>query len=542
MISGFENYDKEVQNLVEKIMEDRVSAYDRVNTSCSGLIMIGEKLKDDKLLAYGNYYMSEYYYHMTDYEKSMEYGRKGLLYATRADEKDIVARAYNIMGILYRSDENYAYAIENYLKSAEYAKKAGLFYEYAMVTGNIALLFFEIQDYDKAMSYYKESLAYYEYAKQNQFYYFNKATVLQSLAEIHVMKGEYDDAGRIVKEVLELISVREEGYRIVDAVPIYMFVSIYNHKIGKDAERDRYIALAVEAMKTEKYVIEIYETSLKFCDMLLEINRYDEFENIMSYYKDCKDCKDEEFQDGMMSVQRILMKYYLKMGKFSEYIGCSEAFLASYDNKLKNHNKDIKNIINLRTNLNDTIVEIDEIKEYGEKMRIKAETDELTGLANRTGYNNYSEMMFEKAYSEKSLYGVALIDVDFFKQYNDRYGHLKGDECLKSIAYVLLGEKNEHVYPARYGGDEFVIVFTGMEQRQIREVVKRIKQKVADLAIVNEDSKVNEYITLSQGAFVRVPNGQNKLWDFMSKADDVLYRVKKYGKNSYRVVDDFKKN
>lgn len=539
MISGFENYDKEVRNLVEKIMEGRVSAYDRVNTSCSGLIMIGEKLKDDKLLAYGNYYMSEYYYHMADYEKSMEYGRKSLLYGTRADAKDIVARAYNIMGILYRSDENYAYAIENYLKSAEYAKKAGLFYEYAMVTGNIALLFFEIQDYDKSMSYYKESFAYYEYAKQNQFYYFNKATVLQSLAEIHVLQGEYDDVGRIVKELLELISVRQEGYRIVDAVPIYMFASIYNHKIGKDAERDRYIALAVEAMKTEEYVIEIYETSLKFCDMLLEINRYDEFENIMSYYKDCK---DEEFQDGMMSVQRILMKYYLKMGKFPEYIGCSEAFLASYDNKIKNHNKDIKNIINLRTNLNDTIVEIDEIKEYSEKMRIKAETDELTGLANRTGYNNYSEMTFEKAYSEKSLYGVALIDVDFFKQYNDRYGHLKGDECLKSIAHVLLGEKNEHVYPARYGGDEFVIVFTGMEQRQIREVVKRIKQKVADLAIVNEDSKVNEYITLSQGAFVRVPNGQNKLWDFMSKADDVLYRVKKYGKNSYRVVDDFKKN
>lgn len=539
MISGFENYDKEVRNLVEKIMEDRVSAYDRVNTSCSGLIMIGEKLKDDKLLAYGNYYMSEYYYHMADYEKSMEYGRKGLLYATRADEKDIVARAYNVMGILYRSDENYAYAIENYLKSAEYAKKAGLFYEYAMVTGNIALLFFEIQDYDKSMSYYKESLAYYEYAKQNQFYYFNKATVLQSLAEIHVLQGEYDDAGRIVKELLELISVHEDDYRSVDEVPIYMFASIYNHKIGKDAERDRYIALAVEAMKTEEYVIEIYETSLKFCDMLLEINRYDEFENIMIYYKDCK---DEEFQDGMMSVQRILMKYYLKMGKFPEYIGCSEAFLASYDNKIKNHNKDIKNIINLRTNLNDTIVEIDEIKEYSEKMRIKAETDELTGLANRTGYNNYSEMTFEKAYSEKSLYGVALIDVDFFKQYNDRYGHLKGDECLKSIAHVLLGEKNEHVYPARYGGDEFVIVFTGMEQRQIREVVKRIKQKVADLAIVNEDSKVNEYITLSQGAFVKVPNGQNKLWDFMSKADDVLYRVKKYGKNSYRVVDDFKKN
>ena len=539
MISGFENYDKEVRNLVKKIMEDRVSAYDRVNTSCSGLIMIGEKLKDDKLLAYGNYYMSEYYYHIANYEKSMEYGRKSLLYGTRADAKDIVARAYNIMGILYRSDENYAYAIENYLKSAEYAKKAGLFYEYAMVTGNIALLFFEIQDYEKSMSYYKESFAYYEYAKQNQFYYFNKATVLQSLAEIHVMQGEYDDAGRIVKQLLELISVHEEGYRSVDEAPIYMFISIYNHKIGKDAERDRYIALSVEAMKTEQYAIEIYETALKFCDMLLEINIYDEFENIMSYYKDCK---DEEFQDGMMSVQRILMKYYLKMGKFPEYIGCSEAFLASYDNKIKNHNKDIKNIINLRSNLNDTIVEIDEIKEYSEKMRIKAETDELTDLANRTGYNNYSEMMFEKAYSEKSLYGVALIDVDFFKQYNDRYGHLKGDECLKSIAHVLLGEKNEHVYPARYGGDEFVIVFTGMEQRQIREVVKRIKQKVADLAIVNEDSKVNEYITLSQGAFVKVPNGQNKLWDFMSKADDVLYRVKKYGKNSYRVVDDFKKN
>ena len=96
--------------------------------------------------------------------------------------------------------------------------------------------------------------------------------------------------------------MQEDGYRSIDEVPIYMFISIYNHKIGKDAERDRYIALAVETMKTEEYVIEIYETSLKFCDMLLEINRYDEFENIMSYYKDCK---DEEFQDGMMRLMSL---------------------------------------------------------------------------------------------------------------------------------------------------------------------------------------------------------------------------------------------
>lgn len=539
MISGFENYNDEIQILIERVMKYRVTLEVCVEEDCNSLIKIGEELKDDKLLTFGIYYLGEYYYYKSEYDKTVECCEASLKHGKKAGMYDLVSRSYNVLGILYRYRENYAYSVESYLKAAEYAKRANRYYELAMIIGNIAMLYIEIKDYEVALAYCKEAMGYYEQAEENEFYYFNVCIVLQSITEIHMQKGEYEEAEKYLNRMLDLITIAEQRERRVDKTPIYMLASVYYNKIDDVAKRDEYIEMSIRELKVEKQVLEIYGSVLEFAGLLVDCEKYDKFLDIIS----CYDAYDiEDMRDCIMEVQRVKMRYYMKMNNNEEYVKCSEIFLQCYDEKIKSHNKDIKHIIDLRRNLNNTMEENDEIKEYSEKLKQKAETDELTGLANRAGFNNYSERMFEKAYNEKMLYGVALIDVDFFKQYNDRYGHLKGDECLKTVSAILLEEHNENVFPARYGGDEFVIVFTNLNQKEIRDIIKRIKTKVAEAAILNEDSKVDKYVTLSQGAFVRVPNGQNKLWDFMSKADDVLYRVKKFGKNSYRVVDDFKKN
>ena len=128
--------------------------------------------------------------------------------------------------------------------------------------------------------------------------------------------------------------------------------------------------------------------------------------------------------------------------------------------------------------------------------------------------------------------GVELMDIDFFKEYNDHYGHLEGDHCLKAIAAVL----EEHqirgqVFCARYGGDEFMIVYTGMTAEQIRRTAEDILREVRALKMPHECSRCSEYVSISQGVFARIPVENNKEWDFTSRADDLLYKAKKGGRD-----------
>ena len=159
--------------------------------------------------------------------------------------------------------------------------------------------------------------------------------------------------------------------------------------------------------------------------------------------------------------------------------------------------------------------------------------DELTGLANRTFLHEYLTSSFEHAYEEHELMGVELMDIDFFKEYNDHYGHLAGDQCLKAIAGVLRKQQVPgKIFCARYGGDEFMILYTGMTVEKIRRVAEDILRKVRKLKLPHECSNCSNYVSVSQGVFVRIPVGNSKEWDFTSRADDLLYKAKSCGRNS----------
>ena len=139
---------------------------------------------------------------------------------------------------------------------------------------------------------------------------------------------------------------------------------------------------------------------------------------------------------------------------------------------------------------------------------------------------------FEHAYAQEKIMGVELMDIDFFKEYNDHYRHLEGDHCLKAIAAVL----REHQIPgqvfcARYGGDEFMIVYTGMTAEQIRRISEDILREVRTLKIPHECSRCSKYVSVSQGVFARIPAGNNREWDFTSRADDLLYKAKNCGRD-----------
>ena len=124
------------------------------------------------------------------------------------------------------------------------------------------------------------------------------------------------------------------------------------------------------------------------------------------------------------------------------------------------------------------------------------------------------------------------MDIDFFKEYNDFYGHLAGDNCLHAIAGVLREQQCQgRVFCARYGGDEFMIVYTGMTAEEIRGVSETIMRGVRALYIPHEKSRCSSCITVSQGVFVKTPTGNNREWDFTRRADGLLYYAKNNGRD-----------
>ena len=144
----------------------------------------------------------------------------------------------------------------------------------------------------------------------------------------------------------------------------------------------------------------------------------------------------------------------------------------------------------------------------------QANTDALTGLNNRHALNRYLEETFRQALMHGMSLGVVLIDVDGLKRYNDEYGHAAGDQCLIEIAQMLMTiAKESGVYAARYGGDEFALIFTGKTDRVIRNRLKKLHD--------------NAPLPFSHGIYNCVPGDRTRIWDYLAGADEALYRMKR---------------
>ncbi len=152
--------------------------------------------------------------------------------------------------------------------------------------------------------------------------------------------------------------------------------------------------------------------------------------------------------------------------------------------------------------------------------------DPLTGLYNRRGLDVFAQEEFARAIRYQTSIGIVIIDIDFFKYYNDRYGHLAGDRCLLSVAKVIKHyARRPGDIAARLGGDEFILILSQSSKDQTFSIAESIRQDVYDLAITYSK---NERITISAGVTALVPNKETKYTEELyEKADIALYISKK---------------
>jgi len=194
--------------------------------------------------------------------------------------------------------------------------------------------------------------------------------------------------------------------------------------------------------------------------------------------------------------------------------------------------KSLLRMKNLHDQLQDKIKQLEEAKE---RLRELAVTDGLTSLYNYRYFKEFLAQELRRAERHHTNVSVVMIDIDFFKNYNDAYGHLAGDEVLRILARLMRENIRSIDLAARYGGEEFALVLPETNKSAARFVANKIKKLVEEFKFRNEETQPNGKLTVSMGV-ATYPGDGKVMEDLINRADQWLYQAKAGGRN--RVVDE----
>ena len=168
--------------------------------------------------------------------------------------------------------------------------------------------------------------------------------------------------------------------------------------------------------------------------------------------------------------------------------------------------------------------------------------DGLTGIPNRRSFDQFIERSWKYSMREQQHLSLIMVDIDFFKAYNDNYGHLKGDNCLVHVAKTLLSSIRRPIdLVARYGGEEFMAVLPDTDKAGALLVAERMRKGIEQLALAHAYSEVARWVTISVGVAAIIPRPSDIILEFVEKVDAALYQAKQDGRNRiypcYPVLD-----
>lgn len=491
----------------------------------------------DKWRGFAMFHMAYACRVMSDYANGLILAFKALDIFEAIDDTEGLYRVRNIIGIIYFYYGAYGDAQEQFLIALELMKSLPDYNVEASVLNNLGEVYREAGNYTQALSYYEK--AYKQSVDHG--YIFNQAAILLNIGEVQHQMGDiilsvenFKTAYEIVLRENHILEQAESESKLGRAM-----MAMGNY----DAARDYFIT-ALEKfnrMKNKFYLV----------DLLIEMGTLDEVMG-MNPTKNYLEALEIAQSANLEKKIGIL---YKKMSEHYEHLKIYEKaleFFKLYHNKLaeieasnlskrleilsvefdyykhKTENNRFEQITEkLSREVSQTKKELESIKSSNLSLKYETYIDELTQVYNRRGIQNQLNLWFEE---EPTFNGVVfLMDIDHFKQYNDRWGHIKGDQCLADIAMAIKMLPFENYFVGRYGGDEFIAfakVRSFTEAEAIGEAIRSSK------AVVWDDDKV----TLSVGGWYGDIDKTN-VWNCIDKADKQLYASKKEGRNKLRISD-----
>lgn len=461
--------------------------------------------------------------------EAVNYLEEGIRCLAGTSEERYIAGCYNLLGVTAHGQNNLILAVEQYESALEYALKYEERVMHSMILSNLADAFYRMGAYERSVGCYRECIEEYRsLGRSNAAGEYHFLKILASLGYCLVM-GEYlSEAYEVAMNLHKLIS--GSAQKEVPWLPVYTFYALLCYEKGMYDEAERCLEKSVREVKESINTLSDFDHLLDLLNYLILAKKYDALEEVL----DCVEPQAAiDCNEGLL-LQLILMRmeYCSETMCQREFIRSTRLFFELKEKYESGENSQVLRMMELRSRLQDMKKKQKVLENQNSELLYKSRHDRISGLPNRRYLNRHLETAMEEAQKRQEALGILFVDIDCFKQLNDRYGHQRGDECIRAVAEALREAVPEE-FLARYGGDEFVIVMKNPSQEAVKQAARRIQQAVCEKKIPNENSGKSKTVTVTIGAVCAVPNKMNRVWDFMKEADEALYEQKKAGKGRY---------
>ena len=473
--------------------------------------------------------LAEHSYYLSNFEECENYCTELIALCDMVGYQSYLAQAFNLMGGICTKNSNEVKALDYFYLGLESLHGTEYYLLRSSIYTNIAYLYTLLKDYEEAQVSLEQSQKnLYEelkLKKPNFEYLIYQVHYLIKCCFCYCAMGDIIKGIQTRKILMELDGIQKVPF-------INQTLSIVQAKIGYQLgefeqmklEMDRIIT---NAGKLQLFVM-LYPHYLELLENLVSLNDYDRVEKMIQVLKPT--LLVSKSIPLMLHYYQIMISYYRRTNKEGIFSLYHEFYKLMKQRELKVRESRISNI-KTRISLEHEMMKQKRNEREVKRLKSKSEHDVLTGLANRYLLNEYCEQLFEESRRKKSKFGIIVIDIDYFKVYNDYYGHLEGDACIKGIADVI--KRFSHgQFCSRFGGDEFFVITSSLEEEVLYQMSEDIREGILSLKLRQPEEVEMRYVTVSQGICSAIPLKEQTYSDFIHAADMALYRGKKAERNA----------
>ena len=489
------SYSREVQLLIGEIQKNRGKDPKALLAASDKLLAYGKGMKDDALIGYAYFSKGETYYLLNDASNFYSQMLSCMGPMEHVKEWGYVAMANNMLGIVSLNRGNAPFALDYFIKAISICEDYSLPDIEWIIHMNLGSLYLNIEEYQKSISHTEIAYRYILEHKDIDNYTESMTAIQLGMGRAYLMLDRDEKYLEVEKRLrLDCMPYLQE----MDKVVIYCFFARVHQAIGEIEARDYWIDMVNQHTSTSMPILDIFDDFYDYLQMLLAIEKYDDFFKAYTVLDDLT--KHTSIKNLERKLLTLKIRYYRRIGQIEEYKIASVLYFELSEFMERENRIMVSNMIVMRNSYMELTQINRKVEEKNTFLQKRSETDPLTGMYNRLKLNEYSDEAFEKALINRTSIAVEILDIDFFKQFNDNYGHQAGDDCIRFVANMLLTlAEDEGIFVARYGGDEFVVIYEGLSKEMVEAKANELRDRIYDAKWEHKFSLTDDRVTISQG-------------------------------------------
>lgn len=519
----------------KEIIKYRFADPQRTYDICCELLEQGKQSGNAYDIAYAYLYMGDAFFSMGNTDEALKYLMMAEKVQKHNDFDELRMKTYNILGVIYMNMGDVLLSLDYYHAAMELAKKYSDTELQGKIYNNVGVVLANAGDHANATQYYEKAYEYFNCEGDED----NEPACGMFRLYMNVAEGmrnekRYANEKAYLDEVMKTID--KDNLTPLDRIKVAHAFGMLYYETGEYEKSLDMCVKAVALCENNMNDIDSFDDYWDIVELLINMDKIGHIHGMLEGLSDMAEKAD--IDRGRIQVCRLRIQIYEKTGEKEKY---AEQLRIYYQLRKKinaERNDIIISAIDNRCRLEDERKENKRLNEDNLKLIRESEIDELTGIYNRLAFRRRYDRMYKYALQNAHTYCMGIFDIDFFKLYNDTYGHIRGDKCLKQIAAILRHTSDGDFCVARYGGDEFVFMAYDVSEEKVRNFLHRLVENIRNAAIAFDAKPCGtDKVTISVGAVIQQQAEEGTtLTDLLKLADKVLYEVKQAGKDGYKIM------